>query len=319
MKLSIERNTHPDESEREKAPWLVVAEIENETADIGRLYKIPIYVRYVGVLKNYHVIICGARLDAQDRPANLLGPVSNLLHSLLNGSRFPTYMFIARRARHLYPAYTIENEVFIPTQSGGPIFRHVELAKVREYLTDFLHDIKIVGKDGVSDKLHVRGVDSLTFELHRPVFYLKKRARSREPFWAPVFENDDGTGIYTIAASARREVPIGDGREVIRLREMVAHVLHADQRITDLLDLRTDRVMASYWERLQENLTQESELSVDGRQLTFYSMNGGAPWILTEPRPYENRVGLFFGSSADDVLERARRDFKRRKAIYDEI
>ena len=88
-------------------------------------------------------------------PRVVLEPVEQLCRSLLNMSRFPSYVFIARRAGHVYPAYTVEEEVVITTTGGGPVFRHVELARVHHYLTEYLHQIKILGKDGRSDKRRV--------------------------------------------------------------------------------------------------------------------------------------------------------------------
>ena len=76
-----------------------------------------------------------------------------------------------------------------------------------------------MGNDGLSDKLHVRGVNMHTLGLRRPVMYLKKRVPGEVDFWAPVFESGDGERIYTYAASARREVTIGEGQEVLASTE----------------------------------------------------------------------------------------------------
>ena len=318
MKLQIERNLTEDSAEREAIPWFITVEILTATADRGRIYRIPIHVRYVGMSKHFYVEICGIRLNSQSKPVELLKPTEKLLRTILNVSRFPTYMFMARRAGHLYPVYTINDEVIITTQGGGPVFRHIELAKVRLYLTDYLHDIKVLGKDGKSDKLHVRGVNPHTLGLRRPVFYFKKRVSGQEDFWAPVFETGDGAGIYTIAVNNRREVLKKDGNEVLELQALTAEALKQDRRLTDPHDLRSDRLMPEYWDRLEKNLHFDQTIRLGQRDLGLYYTEGEKLCLLTEKRPHENRFGLFFGKNRDDVVARAGRDFARRSVRYDE-
>lgn len=308
MKLSLERNT--DLTNREKIPYYVMVEILSATADIGRVYKIPVHITYLGVNKHFHVDICGVRLTAQGRPQDLLKDVERLLRTLINVSRFPSYVFIARRAKHVYPVYTINSEVFTTTTGGGPVFRHVELAKVREYLTEYLHLIKVLGEDGKSDKLHARGVDPHTLGVRRPVLYLKKRVHGENDFWAPVFESGDGTKIYAHAADERRETPIEDGNEIIRIWEIVGQALKLDGRLNNKYDLRPDRLMPHYWERFKKILTAAGCVSVRGQEYKLYRQDN--LWMGMEPRPDEQRYGLFLGSSADDVYGRMTRDFIRR-------
>ena len=56
---------------------------------------------------------------------------------------------------------------------GGPQFRHVELAWVREYLTDYLNTIGILG-NGSQDDRCTYGVDTTTLEMIRPLFYFEE-------------------------------------------------------------------------------------------------------------------------------------------------
>ncbi len=315
MKLSVERNTNPENNER--IPYHIVLEIVNTTADIGKIYHIPVYITYVGVSKHFHVEICGVRLNALGKPYNLLESAELLCRSLINVSRFPSYVFIARRAKHVYPAYTIDDEVFITTQGGGPVFRHVELAKVRERLTEYLHRIKVLGADGKSDKLHVRGINPHTLGLRRPVMYLKKRVIGEEDFWAPVFVSGDGQAIYTYAASNRRETPIDSGREVFRLRDLVAAALQVDHRLRDLFDLRADRLMPETWSAVQTLLTPEDQVMVSGRKYPIFSAEHNRLWLAIEGRPEEDRYGLYMGSTPEDVVARMTRDFARRSVKYE--
>ena len=308
MKLSLERNTNPET--REKEPYHILVEIVSVTADVGRIYTIPVHITYMGIYKNFHVDICGVRLLAQRKPQELLTPVEMLLRNLLNGSRFPSYVFIARRAKHVYPVYTLNDEVFSTTTGGGPVFRHVELAKVREYLTDYLHRIKVLGDGGKSDKLHARGINPHTLGLRRPVLYLKKRVPGQNDFWAPVFESGDQTKIYTHAANHRRETNIDSGHEVSKIWQIVAEVLQLDKRLANKYDLRPDRLMPEYWERFKALLKREGEIVIRGQPLDLY--RSPDLWVVMEPRPDEDRYGLFLGENADDIQGRVTTDFIRR-------
>lgn len=308
MKLTLERNT--DTETREKIPYYVLVEIVSATAEWGRVYKVPVHITYMGVSKHFHVDICGIRLSAQGKPQELFKDIERLLRSLINVSRFPSYVFIARRAKHVYPVYTIGHEVFTTTTGGGPVFRHVELAKVREYLTDYLHLTKVLGKDGKSDKLHARGIDPHTLGVRRPVLYLKKRVLGENDFWAPVFESGDRTKVYALAANERRETVIDNGCEIIKIWEIVGNALKQDGRLNNRYDLRPDRLMPNYWERLKGILTAEGHVNVHGSDYKLYRKN--ELWIGMEPRPDEQRYGLFLGSSADDVYGRMTKDFIRR-------
>jgi hypothetical protein len=306
MKLIIERNTVGD---TEKAPYTAVIEILNMTIDDGTTFNVPIYTLHRGQKKmQFFVEICGFRLET-DELSDLPILIKQLLNALINVSRLPSYVFIARSAGGVYPVYTINNEV-LATTPGGPVFRHVELAKVREYLTDYLHDVDILGERGLDDKLHVRGINMKTLGLRRPVFYLKKRVSGQTDFWAPVFESGDGKRIYTYAADARREVPISAGQEVIFLREIVAQALLTDGRLEDLHDLRPDRLQPPYWQRLHSSLRPEGGFTVNGVDIALYANN--YVWIGVETRHEEERYSLFVGRDAANVQRRVQQDFDRR-------
>ena len=302
MKITINRNTNENS---ETAPYFATVEILTATVDADTRFEIPIYTQYMGQKKEqFYVEICGFRLETAE--LNELQPlIQHLLDSLINVARLPSYVFIARDAGGVYPVYTINNEVFATTP-GGPVFRHIELAKVREYLSDYLHGIGLLG----DDKLHVRGVNMKTLALRRPIFYLKKRVAGETDFWAPVFETGDGKRIYTYAADARREVPIGGGQEVLFLREIVAQALLTDKRLQDLHDVRPDRLQPAYWQRLQASLTPEFSTFINGVSIDFYANN--YLWLGVETRQEEERYSLFVGRNAERVQKRIAEDFERR-------
>lgn len=313
VKITIERNTATD-SFAETYPYIARIEIISATKDVGTVYQVPIFVRYHGLNKTFGVDICGFRLEAAN-PHHLIDPAHKLIRGLVNASRLPNYVFVARRARAVFPVYTIDDEVFAVTPVG-PVFRHVELAKVREYLTDFLHEAKILGEHGKSDKLHVRGVSSTTLGLRRPVFYLKKRVAGETDFWAPVFQAVDGRSIYAYAASARREAVRHGNDVVLQLHTLVAEALQADGRLSHPFDLRPDRLMPGYWAELRAGLTPQGQLHVGQQEIALYEVADG--WFETgcvigvETRTEEERYGLFLGRDAADVAQRIERDFARR-------
>ncbi len=286
-------------------PYIIRVEIVSATMEVGNVYQIPVLVRYQGLQKSFVVDVCGFRVETK-HPQQLTPHLQKLLYSLINASRLPSYVFIARRARAVFPVYTIHHQVMAVTQNG-PVFKHVELAKVREYLTDYLHEASILGE---KDKLHVRGVSLLTLGLRRPIFYLKKRVAGQTDFWAPVFQAANGKTIYTYAVNQRREVPKADGMEVMDLWEVVAEALIADGRLQNKFDLRPDRLFPTHWQEIQTHLHEERPFLIN--QITLKQYRDGLHWLAVEPRPDEDRFGLFLGSSATDLAERIRRDFQRR-------
>ena len=302
MKITIERNTNENSK---KVPYIAIIEILTATVDADTRFKVPIYTQYMGQKKEqFHVEICGFRLETADLN-ELHSLIHHLLNSLINVARLPSYVFIARSTGGIFPVYTINNEVFATTP-GGPVFRHIELAKVRDHLSDYLHDTGQLS----DNKLHVRGVNMKTLGLRRPIFYLKKRVIGETDFWAPVFESGDGKRIYTYAADARREVPISGGQEVLFLREIVAQALLTDKRLQDLHDVRPDRLQPTYWQRLQASLTPEFSTLIHGIAIDFYANN--YLWLGVETRYEEERYSLFVGRTAERVQERIVQDFERR-------
>ncbi len=273
-----------------------------------------------GILRElYTADIAGFRLQAGN-VHNIQRLVQKFIPALVSYARLPDYVFVGRRSQHIYPVYTVGDEV-IATTPGGPVFRHVELAKVRAYLMDYLVTTGELAPFGQGEKLHVRGVSRSTLTLLRPVFYLKKRVPGQTEFWAPVFEAEDGRSIYAYVASAKREVPIEDGYEVLALWDICAEALIADQRLQESYDLRPDRLMPHYWARLEATLEPERyRLVVSNHhtprsdiQLPLYRNDRVA--IALEVRSTENRFGLFIGRDAEDLRERVARDLVRRGLI----
>lgn len=307
MKITVEKNT-ADDSYGRTHPYIARVEIISATMNVGTVYQIPVFVEYSGLQKTFGVDVCGFRVAAK-HPQQIIDPLTRLLYGLINASRLPHYVFIARRARAVFPVYTIDNQVMAITQNG-PYFKHVELAKVREYLTDFLHQAGVLGEKGLSDKLHVRGVSQLTLGLRRPIFYLKKRVAGETDFWAPVFQAADGKTIYVYAVNQRREVTKAGGMEVLELQELVARALQADGRLQNSFDLRPDRLFPYLWEEMKSHLHAERPLSINQIELPQY--RDGLHWVALETRPDEERFGLFLGRTADDLAARVRADFQRR-------
>lgn len=294
-------------------PYLIRAENSTLTIDLETTFHIPVY-RHTNGKEMYNAELCGFRVEA-DSPEELTHLVDRLLRGLVNMARLPTYIFIARRSRQMYPVYTVGDEVFATTP-GGPVFRHVELAKVRDFLGDYLHAVGELGTPGKSDTLHVRGVNMDTLGLIRPIFYLKKRPSSAgdNEFWAPVFLADDGQSIYTYAASGRREVDLAGGYEALLLRTQVAQALMADKRLNENFDLRPDRLLPDYWAQVRTTLKSGPAKLVDGeRSLAIYQNGRGI--IAVEHRREEDRYSLYLGRDIDDLRARTAYDFVRRGLI----
>lgn len=284
----------------------------NQIINRGPNFQIPIRASYTGMKKLYAVEVSGFRLTTE-HVNNIPTLIERLVEGVTRLGRIPHYVFIARDAGIVYPVYTIDDEVLAPTPYG-PLFQHVELAVVRERLTDYLHEIKVLGAKGRTDKFHVRGVDRHTLQLVRPIFYLKKRDVSGETdFWAPVYKSKEGNHIYTYAANNRREALIDNGKEVFVLQNLVANVLKDDGRLTDSHELRPDRLFADLWDRIKDNVIAKDgdPLVVNGVEIPMYRTEEGVS-VGMELRPNEERYSMFFGDNRDDVAERATRDFARR-------
>jgi hypothetical protein len=308
MKISLEQNA----TDNEAVPYFVDVEIATITIDVDTTYHIPVY-KHTNGKTGYNVEICGFQVNA-DSPEGIVPVTERLIRGLVNMSRLPTYMFIARRSRQTYPVYTIGDEVFATTP-GGPVFRDVELAKVREHLTEYLNAVGEIGTPGKSERLRVRGVDS-DLGLVRPIFYLKKRPQSDDEaeFWAPVFLSDDHASIYCFAASGKREIDISGGYEALLLRTQVAQALIADKRLKDQYDLRPDRLLPDFWERVKGTLKLQPKKLVFG-STTFETYKNGRGIIAVEHREDEDRYSLYIGKDIDDLCERTAKDLVRRGII----
>lgn len=307
MKIYLEKNGGADKSD---IPYLANIEIATMTVNFNAHYTIPI-TEQVNGQSHYAADVCGFQIEA-DSPEATVSLIDKLLQELINLARLPTYIFVARRSHKIYPVYTFKNEVFATTP-GGPVFRHVELSKVREYLSDYMHTIGQLGSPGKSEKLHVRGVHRKTLSLVRPIFYLKKRPESGDDneFWAPVFASTDGQAIYTYAASGRREVDVDAGHEILRLRSQVAQALIADGRLKEDYDLRADRLLPEYWEKIKAHLEPlPDKLTFGDTQLELYQ--DGKYLIAVENRNEEDRYSFYIGKSYEDLQIRAGKDLVRR-------
>jgi hypothetical protein len=319
MKLSIFNNAT---SETAQIPYILSATLDGDVIPPDTTYHVPIYLDQTlralsGSATRYNLEICGFRLEAAS-PEELLAPVARLLPGLINMARLPTYIFAAADSMLIYPVYTVGDEVFATTQ-GGPMFRHIELAKVRGYLSDYLHTMEELGTLNGHETLHVRGVDTNTLGLIRPAFYLKKRVVGENEFWAPVFRALDRRTVYTYAASAKREVRVDDAREVLDLQAVVAEALMADGRLSDPCDLRPDRLFADTWEQLK------THLQVQPYSLR-YPANGagivesplyryGKTYLAAEHRDSEGRYNIFLARDPDDMRHRVAQEFIRRKLV----
>jgi hypothetical protein len=262
-----------------------------------------------GETRRYRMQICGFEISA-DSVESLGQRASHLLSGLVNISRLPDYVFVARRSGGIYPVYTI-GRVVMATTPGGPVFRHVELAKVREYLSDYLHRGGILGSPGRSEKLHVRGVDPRTLTLKRPVFYLKKRVAGEDEFWSPVFLSDDGRQIQTYAANQMQEAAVEGGKEVFVLRELAAKALIADGRLGHSDWLQAERLFPETWEQVRQHLIPEPHgLQTENGVIPLY--RAAHLLIALLHRPDEDRYDLYLGQDQEQLLDRIQRNFSRR-------
>lgn len=309
MKIYLEQN-----SGNLTTPYTASIEITTASIDFNTKFRVPISEHVNGKTK-YSGNICGFAVEG-DHPDVVVSLIEKLILQLVNMARLPTYVFIARRSQKMFPVYTVEDQVFATTP-GGPIFKHVELAKVREYLTDYMNTIGQLGVPGKSEKLHVRGVHRETLALIRPIFYLKKRplSASDDEFWAPVFTSRDGYSIYTYAASGRRDVDIDNGYEVFWLRNQVAQALVADKRMSQNHDLRPDRLLPEYWERVQAGMNPTPQKLAFNGGTTFDIYQKGRNVVAVEYRTDEDRYSFYIGKDTEDLRLRTANDLARRGLI----
>lgn len=305
IETTLERNTGSDRLTIPYIARVTCPDIVNR----GPNFEVPVRAAYIGMKKTFSVEVAGFRMMTEQLSA-IPTNIAKLLDGVVRVGRLPHYVFIARDAGTVFPVYTIDDVVVAPTPNG-PLFEHLELAKVRERLTDYLHSIHVLGKNGRNDKLHVRGVHRRMLRLVRPKFYLKKRVPGETDFWAPVFASMDSPKIYAYAASDRREATLNDGREVLLLRDHIAKLLQRENRLSNSYDLRPDRLFPDTWDALKTHLEPSETLNVNGFPLPTYTAEKGIH-IALEQRLDEERYSLFMGASRDDVAEQATRDFLRR-------
>lgn len=311
MELALIENS---ENDNPLIPFYLRIEVAALSLDLQKPFFIPIRYQHSRDRSIYRVEICGIPLEARTA-ADLVPHIEKIIPPLLRGARLPSYIFIARHSQRIYRVYTFGCEV-VAAITGGPLFRHVELAKVREYLTDYLRQTGELWPPPTNDRLHVRGVDRLTLGLIRPAFYLKKRPQfaADNEFWAPVFPEIDDSGLYTFAASAKRAAPNNHGREVLQLRSMVAQALIADKRLKQDYDLRPDRLMPGLWSQLKTHLIERSARFISPQlELTLYQAD--QTLIALEYRRDEDRYSLYFGSDIEDLRLRTATDLLRRGVI----
>lgn len=323
MRLSIFNNQVRQET---AAPFVMSVSLDGDVVPPDTHYHVPVYLdQTVGANSRkqagYNVEVCGFRLESPD-PEGLLKPAAQLLGGLINMARLPNYIFAAGRSMLIYPVYTVDDEVFATTP-GGPVFRHVELAKVRGFLGDYLHTMQELGTPGAAETLHVRGVDPTTLGLMRPAFYLKKRVEGETEFWAPVFADPDGRTVCTYAASAPRRVAVSNGLEILDLHAVVAEALIADRRLASPLDLRPDRLFPAHWSKLEAHLARQPyTLEYAGcdkkqaEQMPLYRY--GKFYLMADHRSDEDRYNLYLGSDPLDLRQRVAQDFMRRALKYSE-
>lgn len=303
---------------REDSPssLTALAQINNETYQYrNHQFEIPVRILQNGSTL-YQAEMCGFEIESKQKE-EIPQLVQNLLNQLINVGRLPDYVFVAKRAKQIVPVYTIGNDVTVKIPNG-PLFRHEELAKIRGWVTDYLHEIKVLGHEGLSDKLHVRGINQADLSLNRPIFYLKKYNVDEERFWAPVFSDEAKETIYTHAADNQREVKKRGGQEVIDLQKLVGELLITRDRLSELHDLRADRLRPTYWTELKSQLTPlDNPLTLGSYTLKTYTYK--QDYIAIEhrldERETEDRYGLYFGESIEDLSKRVEIDFKRRSLI----
>jgi len=310
VKLSLERNAAANS---EAVPYFVRVEFQSLTLDLSEALHIPVFPRPIREKTFYVAEACGyqARTDNLDQIPYLVG---RLLQGMIAAHRLPSYVFIARYSRNVHLVHTIDDEVVVKIPHG-PSFRHVELAKIREYLSDYLRISGLLGTPNKPDKLHVRGIHRKSLALVRPIFYFKKRSTLDDnDFWAPVFLSDHGQSIYTFAASAKREAPLEAGEEVLTLHNIVTKALIADKRLKNPYDLRPDRLFTEQWEQLKKTLTlSEQSICLDNIEFPVYS--NGKVFIALENRSDERRYSLFLGEDLEDIRHRIRQSFTRRGLV----
>lgn len=312
MKIHVFKNADA------QAPYVMSLDLSEEIIPPDTHFNVPIYVDHrSGRSKVFNVEMCGFRLEA-DAPEALIEPSQRLIAGLINMARLPDYVFVAGDSLLVYPVYTVDDEV-LATTPGGPVFRHVELAKVRGFLSEYLHTMHVLGAVDHVETLHVRGVDRDSLGLVRPRFYLKKRVPGENDFWAPVFLMADGNTLYTYAANARRSVFNRAGLAPLALHAKVARALMDDNRLHDPFDLRPDRLFPEDWAALEKHLTPQPyaiRLKLETQEISLPVYRHGKIYVTAELRMPEQRYNIFLGRNPFDLRNRVITNLTHRGMVH---
>lgn len=326
MKITLTQALAPKQPEGQWTAYVTHIEGLQEGLQKQRELHIPLSTFKQNGQLCYRAALGGHYLQATN-PSELAGLIRRWLASVIHFGRLPDYVFIARKIGLMYPVYTVGSEVCAVVSNSGPVFRHVELAKVREYLRDYLRSLP---NFQTGDPLHIRGIHQRTLALKRPALYFRKRIFRQTEFWAPVFENTAGDALYAYAVNARREAPKTNGLEILQLHQQVSQALQNDHRLEQACDLRLERLQAAYWFRLKAKLTSlPEEIIVAGQALSAYQspltpsrflvveacQETPAAATPTEAPSDAVRYNLFLGDSLEDAHRRVIQDFIRRKMI----
>ncbi|MEM7031138.1 MAG: hypothetical protein AAF629_16365 [Chloroflexota bacterium] len=308
MKFSLEQNTAEN---KDTVPYFVRVEFLSSTIDLSNTLHIPVYPKLFHERDVYIAEACGYQVHAEELD-QIPALVFRLLQGMIAANRLPSYAFVARYSRNIHLVYTIGDEVTVKIPNG-PSFRHVELAKVREYLSDYLRQTGLLGTRNQPDKLHARGIHRKSLALIRPIFYLKKRspAEEKNDFWAPVFLSDDRSNIYAFAANQKRATPVKCGHEIFDLYTKVTNALIADNRLQSPFDLQIDRLFPEQLNQLKGNITKLDEM-IRHNEITIPVYQNGPLYLSIEDRPDEERYNLHLADSLSELRQRIRHRLENR-------
>lgn len=314
MEIVLKKN---NDDNRKAIPYYVDIKLAPAKTSDNTYFQLPIYLKFIRGQNHYTAELCGLQMQ-ENSPQAILNTIKKVVPTLENLGRMPTYVFIARHSLRVYPVYTSRNENLGLTVPGGPVIKHVELACVRDRVARYLNKVRVLGKTGDFEKLHVRGVHQKTLGLVRPVFYLKKRPLTPQDteFWTPVFPSDENDSLYAYVLDKKYQNNEDSGHEVFRLRTQISQALMADNRLAQDLDLRIDRLLPDYWSKLQTKLEARiDKLAYRDKTLDMYQT--GPLLVAVERRTDEDRYSLYIGHNPEDLRQRAGQDLARRGFIAD--
>ena len=152
MEIVLEKNSADT---RKIIPYYVYIELSSVKTSFETQFHVPIYLKLIRGQNHYAAEICGLQIQ-ENSPQSVLNAVKKVAPTLENLGRMPTYVFIARHSLRVYPVYTSRNENLGLTVRGGPVVRHPELACVRDRVSRYLNEIRVLGKSKKIKKLHFR-------------------------------------------------------------------------------------------------------------------------------------------------------------------